>query len=297
MFRFEAPCIIVLVVVLLYASGWCSLERASSLGLGSRVRTTNVRSKWWPWQWVDWFAGVPNNKVLAACSYKRISMSTSSGRWHHDCAKTASNHKLERNSRRCLDASCIIYPWTKIATSQNCHIYIYIYIYTYSSIQPYGYHIIWTTSFMEEAGGLWAKPSSTNKMLTKSVLSRSSYYLHIFRHLLVMKVVTATRPPSLETIMISSLVAMHRIIRKKLPQDTISDPPKFESNDGDARCSKLMPILPTRAGARLQSAAIARNIKGLKHASCVAIGGIACSDIEGLHHLSSWIWKIMDMEL
>ena len=49
-----------------------------------------------------------------------------------------------------------------------------------------------------------------------------------------MKVVTATRPPNLETIMISSLVAMHRIMKKKLPQDTISDPPKFESNDGDA---------------------------------------------------------------
>ena len=128
MFRFEAPCILVIVVVLLYASGWCSLERASSLGLGSRVRTTNVRSKWWLWQWVAWLAGVPNNQVLAACNYKRISMSTSSGRWHHDCAKTASNHKLERNSRRCLDASCIIYPWTKIATSQNWHIYIYIYV-------------------------------------------------------------------------------------------------------------------------------------------------------------------------
>ena len=152
---------------------------------------------------------------------------------------------------------------------------------------------------MEEAGGLWAKPSSTNKMLTKSVLSRSSYYLHIFRHILVMKVVTASRPLSLETIMISSLVAMHRIIRRKLPQDTISDPPKFESNDGDARCSKLMPILPTRVGATffgLQSAAIARNIKGLKHASCDAICGIACSDIEGLHHLSSGIWKTMDWE-
>ena len=49
-----------------------------------------------------------------------------------------------------------------------------------------------------------------------------------------MKVVTATRPPSLETIMISSIVAMHRIIRRKLPQDTISDPPKFESNEDEA---------------------------------------------------------------
>ena len=147
MFRFEAPCIIVLVVVLLYASGWCSLERASSLGLGSRVRTTNVRSKRWPWQWVDWLAGVPNNQVLAACNYKRISMSTSSGRWHHDCAKTASNHKLERNSRRCLDASCIIYPWTKIATSQNWHIYIYIYIrtvrYNHMDIISYEQHHLW----------------------------------------------------------------------------------------------------------------------------------------------------------